>query len=221
MKKYQLKVAIIAMSILFFANAKAQTAASSTTENSATVWKRNVYRTISIKDTIDYTKKRLKPIPNQLNLANLLFDLVRTGKIVAYLPNEEPFTAMVTKNYIMNIVNGKTDTVKVYDPISDMYSIKISHTDFDYFGIKDFKIYEEWTYDKNIGKTSIQIIGIAPMRDIYGDDGSYRTTAPIIWVKYKDVKESLIKYEQENPENNLMLNIWKDYFDDNSNLKLK
>ncbi len=221
MKKNQLKAALVAMFVLFFANLDAQTSTSSNAENSATVWKRNVYRTISIKDTIDYTKKRLKPIPNQLNLANLIFDLVRTGKIVAYMPNEEPFTKMVTKKYIMDIVNGKMDSIKVYDPISDMYTIKITHTDFDYSDIKDYKIYEEWTYDKNMGKTVIQILGIAPMKDIYGDDGTFRTTAPCIWVKYKDVKESLIKYEQENPENNLMLNIWKDYFDDNSNLKLK
>jgi hypothetical protein len=52
--------------------------------------------------------------------------------------------------------------------------------------IRIIRFLEEWTFDPATLTTKIQIEGISPVREVYGDDSVYRGTLSLFWLKYAD-----------------------------------
>ena len=204
MKKLLISAVVILATYTGFGQAKPSV--------SQPVWTKRVSRLISIADTGDIEKRKLRDESNGVSLAELLMDNVLKGKIRAYTAADSRLTQQLTLPQINMVMNGKPDTIEIEDPITKKRLKKIITRDFVYSEITHFRVLEEWSFDHPSAKTTIQIIGIAPVKDVYGDDGSFRGRMSLCWLRYEDVRAILEQYEQSHPSVNLALSVWNNYF---------
>ena len=113
---------------------------------------------------------------------------------------------------VAEMLSTKPDSITMDDPITGKHITKIFKPDVPYDLMYMYRVLEEWKFDRATGKTNIQIVAIAPMMDIYGDEGTFHGRRTQYWVKYNEVREILERYEHSHPDTNLSLAVWKDYF---------
>ena len=104
------------------------------------------------------------------------------------------------------------DTLMIVDPVTGLEKLFVPDKDPHFERMAKLRILEDWTFDLIAGKTDIQIVGIAPVQDVYGDDGVYRGSKGMFWVKYNDARSIIARYERYHPENTIAAKIWYDYF---------
>ena len=143
----------------------------------------------------------------------ILLDALKKGKIKAYKTFDDQFTAVMTKDDIMETVAGKVDTQIIIDPITGQEVVKIIKHDFDPTTITKYRIKEDWIFDRNQGQMVVRICGLAPVKDIYGDDGVYRGPQAMFWLYYPDIRGLLATYEVFNPQNDIARYTWDEFFE--------
>lgn len=143
----------------------------------------------------------------------ILLDGVKKGKLKAYSTMDDRFTTALTKEQITEMLTGTTDTQRVENPETGEITIKIVHNEFNPDVVTRFRIKEDVVFDRNIGRMVTRIIGLAPLRDIYNEDGSYRATTPMFWMYYPEMRETLAQYEVFNPENDVARMTWDEFFE--------
>ncbi|RYE20564.1 MAG: gliding motility protein GldN, partial [Sphingobacteriales bacterium] len=101
----------------------------------------------------------------------ILTDAVKKGKIKAYSATDDRFTTTMTKDQIMEMLQGKPETLQVPNPDNpDEMMIKIINNDFNPDLITRFRLKEDWFFDRNLGRMVVRIIGIAPLLDKYNEE---------------------------------------------------
>jgi len=143
----------------------------------------------------------------------ILIDALKKGKIKAYKTFDESFTTVMSKDDIMEIVSGKTDTTVITDPITGAEQVKVVKRDFDPTTITKYRIKEDWIFDRNQGQMVVRICGLAPVKDIYGDDMVYRGSQAMFWLYYPDIRGLLAQYEVYNPQNDIARYTWDEFFE--------
>lgn len=144
----------------------------------------------------------------------ILIDALKKGRIKGYKATiDDRFTTAMTKDEIMESVSGKTDSIPVEDPVTGNITIQVIKRDFDPNAITKFRIKEDWIFDRNVGGMVVRIVGIAPVRDVIGDDGSFRGQQAMFWLYYPNLRKILAEYEVFNPQNDLARYTWDEFFE--------
>lgn len=143
----------------------------------------------------------------------ILIDGIKRGKIKAYSTMDDRFTGELKIEQLLEQINGKDDTVYVEDPITNQQVPRITHTDFRPDLITKYRLKEDWYFDRNLGKMVVRILGLAPVRDVVGDDGLVRGQKAMFWLYYPDIREYLARFEVYNPENDIVRATWDEYFE--------
>ncbi|WP_276132291.1 gliding motility protein GldN [Polluticoccus soli] len=178
------------------------------------MWKKRVWREIDTRERQnqafrypgdDYTGGGF--------FIEIILDAVKKGKIKAYSNMDDRFTNALTLAQIEELLIGKPDTTMVIDPISGEEVMKISRREFNPDVVTKYRIKEDWIFDRNIGRMQARIIGVAPILDIYNEDGSFRASQAVFWLYYPEMREMLAQYEVFNPDNDVARMTWDDYFE--------
>lgn len=143
----------------------------------------------------------------------ILLDALKKGKIKAYAVSDDRFTTALDKQQIVEMTQGTVDSTPVEDPITGETIIKITRKDFNPDLITKFRLKEEVIFDRNLGRMVTRIIGLAPVRDIYEEDGTYRASASMFWLYYPEIRELLAQYEVYNPQNDVARMNWEEFFE--------
>lgn len=144
----------------------------------------------------------------------ILIDALKKGRIKGYKATiDDRFTTAMTKDEIMESVSGKVDSIPVEDPVTGNITITVVKRDFDPNAITKFRIKEDWIFDRNVGGMIVRIVGIAPVRDVIGDDGSFRGQQAMFWLYYPNLRKILAEYEVFNPQNDLARYTWDEFFE--------
>ena len=203
---------IVALLLCIDCNALAQVSSKSFT--------RRVSREVQIIDS-DYVfsiPRKLRNEENDTGLYGLLNKRVLSGYICAYAYSDSFFRRKLCLLQLDSMNKTRLDTVYNIDPISanpaDQFSLISKDRDNSRKITLKYQVLEDWHFDKTTGRTTIDIIGIAPMIDDYGDDGIYKRTFSLYWVKYNDAKTLLDFYKQSHPNTNFALSVWNDFFTD-------
>ena len=178
------------------------------------LWKKRVWREIDTREKQNVAFRYAGDENSGGGMfIEILIDALKTGKIKGYKTFDDRFTTLMSKEDIMESVAGKTDTVMVTNPIDNTEEQKITHRDFDPTAIRKFRIKEDWIFDRNQGQMVVRIIGIAPVRDVIGDDGTYRGSQAMFWLYYPDIRNLLAQYEVYNPQNDIARYTWDEFFE--------
>ncbi len=143
----------------------------------------------------------------------IILDALKKGKIKAYAVTDDRFTTALTKEQIIEMTQGRVDSTPVEDPITGEITMTVVRRDFNPDVFTKFRLKEDYIFDRNLGRMVVRIIGMAPIMDIYEDDGTYRTSAPKFWLYYPEIRELLAQYEVFNPENDIARMNWDEYFE--------
>ena len=178
----------------------------------ATVWKKQVARVIDMQEPEDTIVHHLRDAGNNTTLTEMMVNAIKTGNVAAYSNYDNTFSTKLTIAQINEMTSSKLDTVVMTDPVTGKEVMKIISRDMNYDLIHKFRLLEDWTFNPGTGKTEIQIVGIAPIREIYGEDGSFRGVQAMFWLHYNDALPIISHYEQYHPNNTIAEHIWNDYF---------
>lgn len=143
----------------------------------------------------------------------ILLDALKKGKIKAYAVSDDRFTTALDKQQIVEMTQGTVDSTPVEDPITGETIIKITRKDFNPDLITKFRLKEDVIFDRNLGRMVTRIIGLAPVRDIYEEDGTYRASASMFWLYYPEIRDLLAQYEVYNPQNDIARMNWEEFFE--------
>jgi gliding motility associated protien GldN len=178
------------------------------------LWKKRIWREIDIRQKQNMAFR----YPGDDNTGGgmfieILIDAVKKGKVKAYSTVDDRFTSALTKEQILEGLTGKPDTIPVVDPITGETSYKIIQRDFNPDMVTKFRLKEDWIFDRNLGRMVVRIIGLAPLKDIYNEDGSFRASTPMFWLYYPELRDLLVQYEVYTPENDVARMNWDEFFE--------
>lgn len=184
---------ILLMLIAIYGTATAQVKKAGTDDLS--VWHKNVMRTIDIADTaIAYDPARTAQVPDT-SLAGVLTGMVLNGKLQTYDINYD--------NYEL-----KDST----DPhMRERLNEYTTYPFFSYYMVHRYVVLEEWTYDAAHVRTHIRAFAIAPKIDVYSNDGIYRGSPTMYWLRYADAIKVISAYEKKHNDYRLTRGIWNSY----------
>lgn len=134
----------------------------------------------------------------------ILLNAVRSGKVTAFADVDDRFTTPLDLQSVNSLISGGTaDTTAVYnldDPTKiDRYVV--TQTSFNPDDVLKIRLKEEWVFDREAGRMFVRILGIAPLKTSYRQDGSDRGSAPMFWIYYPDLRPILANYQVYNPKN--------------------
>ena len=78
--------------------------------------------------------------------------------------------------------------------------------------IKQYRLKEDWIFDKQRSTLDIRIIGIAPMKEVKGEDGEVRGNTPMFWLYYPECRYVFANWEAFNRENDAERRSFEDIF---------
>jgi hypothetical protein len=175
------------------------------------IWKKQVTRIVDFPPQEDSMEHHLRNVGLDSTLLEIFVNAIYTDKITAYSNYDAQFTYKLKKEDLKGMLSVKPDTVILTDPVTGKEKTKVVKHDFDYSWIRKYKILEEWTYDQHTKKTTIEVLGIAPLQEIYVD-GDFRGVRSMFWLHYKEALPILERYGLYHPNNTLEGHIWDDNF---------
>ena len=178
------------------------------------LWKKRVWREIDTreKQNIGFRYQGDENTGGGMFI-EILIDAIKRGNITAYSTFDDRFTTIMSKEELMALLSPKPDTLTQDDPVSGKPVITIVKKDFKPEEITKFRIKEDWIFDRNEGKMVVRIVGIAPVKDVYGDNGDYRGQQAMFWLYYPEIRPTLAKYEVFNPQNDVFRYTWDEFFE--------
>jgi gliding motility associated protien GldN len=138
---------------------------------------------------------------------SMLLKAVNSGAVTAFA--DDRFTTPMTTSEIQQITAGKADTVPQYDvkDINKIIGYVVTRASFDPKSVMKIRIKEEWVFDRESSRMFVRILGIAPLKTEYFQEGTgqssgkERGVSTLFWVYYPDLRPTLAKYEVYNPKN--------------------
>jgi gliding motility associated protien GldN len=78
--------------------------------------------------------------------------------------------------------------------------------------IKMYNLKEDWIFDKQRSTMDIRIIGIAPMKEVRGEDGEVRGYRPLFWLYYPECRYVFANWDAFNRQNDAERRSYEDIF---------
>jgi gliding motility associated protien GldN len=170
------------------------------------MWARRVWRTVDLREKLNHPLYYpIEPINDRKSLFDVIKQgLLVDGSITAYdagpLLTDDEFRKPLLAGELKDIFT-QVDTVQSELLDGSGYEDKIVETTLESRNIKMYKIKEDWIFDKQRSSMDIRILGIAPMKEVTGEDGEVRGYAPIFWLYYPELRYVLVNWDVFNREN--------------------
>jgi gliding motility associated protien GldN len=170
------------------------------------MWARRVWRTVDLREKLNHPLYYpIEPINDRKSLFDVIKQgLLVDGSITAYdagpllLDDEfrKPLLAGELKDIFTRVDTVYTEDLNTGEMIPTIQEVTLESRD-----IKMYKIKEDWIFDKQRSSMDIRILGLAPMREVRGEDGEVRGYAPIFWLYYPELRYVLVNWDVFNREN--------------------
>jgi gliding motility associated protien GldN len=184
------------------------------------VYMQRVWREIDVheKMNLPFVYKAEGDLGNE-RFIYILLNAIKNDSITAFSADDDRFTTPLPWQAIADNLVGKPTVLSVPDLVKDPDGSKgimrdtVISQEFDPDKIERFWIKEDWVFDKESSRMHVRILGIAPLKTIYNDDGSFRDVTPIFWVYYPDLRPIFAKHEVYNGKNFGARMSWEELFE--------
>lgn len=184
------------------------------------VYRQRIWREIDVheKMNLPFIYKADDDNGNQ-RFINILLTAIKSGEVTAFSSNDDRFTTPITMKEITEQLVGKPVTKQIPDWARDPDGSQGYTKDttivneFNADDIEKYWIKEDVVFDKESSRLHVRILGIAPLKTIRNEDGSYRDVTPLFWIYYPDMRSTLAKYEAYNGKNYGARLSWEELFE--------
>jgi gliding motility associated protien GldN len=149
----------------------------------------------------------------------ILLNAIKNDSVTAFSSDDDRFTTPLPFQEIVKGLVGTPTIIQVPDLRNDPDGSKGLMRDttivqeFNPDKIERFWIKEDWVFDKESSRMQVRILGIAPLKTILNDDGSFRDVTPIFWVYYPDLRPIFAKHDVYNGKNFGARMSWEELFE--------
>ncbi len=170
-------------------------------------WKKRVWRVIDTREKMN--KVFQYPVEP---FFNILINAILSGELKAYHPEDDAFTTPIITNELKQSLY-QCDTFEIVHPSTYEVSIQVLCNDINPEDIVRYRIKEIQFFDTKLSRMRTRILGIAPMREVFDDDGRFKYEMPLFWIYYPHAREVLAKYYIFNEQNDAKVMTWEDLFE--------
>ncbi len=171
-------------------------------------WEKRIWRVIDVREKMN------KPfVYPKRYFFNILMDGVMDETLTAYGINDnDDFSETLSKDEAAALVS-EVDTFVSFDPETYEETIEVAYNDLNPEDIKRFRIKEVWFFDEETSTLQVRILGIAPLKEEYDDQGNFLYELPMFWIYYPDAREALAREQAFNSGNDNAPMNWHDIFE--------
>ncbi len=167
-------------------------------------WEKRIWRVIDVREKMN------KPfVYPELPFINILLESSMSGEITLYSTIDDKFTSPLTVDEVSSI-GTSVDTIITFDPDTYEEKIKVVRNDLNWEDIKRFRVKEVWFFDEETSMMQVRILGIAPLKEEFDDNGNFKFEYPMFWAYYPDCREILARNYAFNPMNDAQRMSWED-----------
>jgi gliding motility associated protien GldN len=175
------------------------------------MWCKRIWRKMDLREKINHPLYfPAQKIKDRRSLTQVIMDAVNEGSLTAYRGDDEEFTTVMTKAEIDGIMS-RTDTLFVDDPDNPGNQImKIATNEFDPSEVIEYRIKEDWFFDKQRSVLDVRIIGLQPVK-FEENEGEVRSK-PLFWIYYPEARSIFANAEVFNRQNDSERKTLEDIF---------
>ena len=178
------------------------------------VYRQRVWREIDTREKMNLPFRYAADEDNgNQRFISILLLAIKNREITAFDAVDDRFTSPLTPAKVMETFAGGVDTVPVYDMQGNISRYEVRTREFDPDSIYQFRMKEEWVFDKESSRMFVRILGIAPVKPQYTSSGIFVGMIPMFWVYYPDCRPLLSKYEAFNGKNFGARMTWEELFE--------
>lgn len=171
-------------------------------------WSKRIWRVIDAREKINLPFKYPKEY-----FVDILRNAAIEGQITVYDAVDDEFTSPMTPDQVAVAGVGTADTISVIDPITGEEKTEITQPTFDPNKVNKFRLKEDWIFDEETSTLVCRIIGIAPILEVYDENGEYRGDKVMFWAYYPELRPILARHEVFNNGNDGVRLSWDDLFE--------
>jgi len=178
------------------------------------MWSTRIWRKLDLREKINQPLYfPTEAIKNRRSLTQVIIEAVREGSLTAYDPLDDEFTMTLTKAEIERKLNF-IDTLYMEspDPPYDL-QMQVVEEPFQASSVKEFRLKEDWFFDRQKSILDVRIIGIQPVADnVDRSTGEIRGTEPMFWVYFPEARNIFASAEVFNRQNDAERRTMEDIF---------
>jgi gliding motility associated protien GldN len=165
-------------------------------------WEKRIWRVLDVRE-----KMNQPFVYPEKPFINIILEAAQQGDISVYM--DEKFTMPMSKSESQNI-GVSIDTTIVFDPVTFIETPVVTRNVLNWEDIKRFRLKEVWFFDEETSTMQVRIIGIAPLREVYDNNGNFKYEQPMFWAYYPQLRNTLARQEAFNPLNDAGRMSWED-----------
>ena len=170
------------------------------------LWQKTIWRVIDVREKMN--------LPFNYPVApffDILVNAAEAGEVTLYGAEIDDFSAPLSQEDLHKIL-FKKDTLPIWVDQDSMDYTLVEEGVF-YEDIKRYRIKEIWYFDTKYSQLKVRILGIAPLQEIYGEDGYFRYEKPLFWLHYPTSREMLARETVFIESNEASRMTWEDLFE--------
>ncbi len=179
------------------------------------VYRQRVWRELDTREKMNLPFRYAADEDNgNQRFISIILKAIRDREITAFDASlDDRFTTPLTPDKVMQSFSGGVDTVPVYDMQGNIEKYEVRTREFDPDSIYQFRIKEEWVFDKESSRMFVRILGICPVKPQYTSSGVFVGMIPLFWIYYPDSRGVLSRYEAFNGKNFGARMTWEELFE--------
>lgn len=167
-------------------------------------WEKRIWRIVDVREKMNKTF-----IWPENPFINIILKAATDGEVQLYSTLDDKFTTRLEIDEVSSMGSSR-DTIVTFDPDTYEEEIKVVSNELNWEDIKRFRIKEVWFFDEETSMMQVRILGIAPLKEEYDDNGNFKFEYPMFWAYYPDCRDVFAREEAYNPLNDAQRMSWED-----------